>query len=123
MIKDDAHQMRGDAKIYSLHRYFLWAIHMNDLFKAALLERGPIDLRAWTKESIRAFEYMSYWHAGLFVVVEGWQSLGLHDSVLDKLLASPNVGLLKRFRNAVFHYQKNFLDQRFVDMVREGQNA
>jgi hypothetical protein len=36
---------------------------------------------------------------------------------------SPNVRLLKRFRNAVFHYQKNFLDQRLMDMVREGQNA
>jgi hypothetical protein len=96
---------------------------MNALFTAVLLENGRLDLRAWTKESIRAFEYMSYWYAGLFVVVEGWQGLELHDSVLDKLLASPNVGLLKRFRNAVFHYQKNFLDQRLVDMVRQGQDA
>ena len=123
MTRNDSLHSVGDAEIFSLHRYFLWAIHMNALFTASVTEKARLDLRAWTKESIRTFEYMSYWYAGLFVVVEGWKTLELHDSNLDRLLSSPNVGLLKRFRNAVFHYQENFLDQRLMDMVHEGQNA
>jgi hypothetical protein len=96
---------------------------MNGLFTATLQDKGRLDLRAWTKESIRALEYMSYWYAGLFVVIEGWKALKLRDAALETLLRSPNVALLRRFRNAVFHYQKNFLDHRLVEMVSEGQNA
>lgn len=35
------------------------------------------------------FHYMSYWYAGLFVVVEGWRDLGLQDAEIDGLLESP----------------------------------
>ena len=50
----------------------------------------------------RAFMYLSYWYAGLFVVCEGWQELKLSDPEIDGLLASPNLELLKRFRNGVY---------------------
>ena len=57
--------------------------------------------------------FMSYWYGGLYVVIEGWLELGLHDATIDQLLSSPNVGLLKRYRNGVFHFQKEFVDARF----------
>lgn len=30
--------------------------------------------------------YMSYWYAGLYVVIEGWQKLKLQDMAIDTLL-------------------------------------
>jgi hypothetical protein len=50
---------------------------------------------------------MSYWYAALYVVIEGWRDLGLADATIDALLQSPNVDLLKRYRNGVFHFQKD----------------
>ena len=41
----------------------------------------------------------------LYVVIEGWREAKLSDSTIDQLLKSSNVKLLKRFRNAVFHFQ------------------
>lgn len=66
---------------------------------------------------------MSYWYASLFVVIEGWGDLGLKDSEIDKLLESKNVDLLRRYRNGVFHFQKDYWDNRFTGFIIEGQNC
>ena len=60
---------------------------------------------------------MSYWYGGLYVVVEGWQELGLNDATINPLLASPNVALLKRYRNGIFHFQKDYIDERFHNFM------
>ena len=51
----------------------------------------------------RAFMYLSYWLAGLYVVSEGWQELKLSDPEVDALLKSPHLEKLKRFRHGVCH--------------------
>lgn len=48
---------------------------------------------------------MGIFHGLVYVVIEGWKEIGLSDPEIDKLLASPNVDLLRRFRNGVFHFQ------------------
>lgn len=58
---------------------------------------------------------MSYWYGGLYVVIEGWKSLKLHDPKIDQLLKSPNVALLKQYRNGTFHFQKNWFDKKLTD--------
>jgi hypothetical protein len=50
---------------------------------------------------------MCLWYGMLFVVIEGWQESRLTDLEIDRLLTSPNVSLLKRFRNGMFHFQKD----------------
>ena len=67
--------------------------------------------------------YMSYWYGGLYVVIEGWKQLGLSDSKIDLLLKSKNVGLLKRYRNGVFHFQRNYDDKRFLNFITQGENC
>ena len=67
--------------------------------------------------------YMSYWYGGLYVVIEGWQALKLSDPVIDPLLQSPNVDLLRRYRNGVFHFQKKYYDNRFIDFITDGKNT
>ncbi len=85
-----------------------------------ILQRDP----SLTKTSeIEGFLYMSYWYAGLYVVVEGWRTLNLTDPVIDRLLQSENTDLLKRYRNGVFHFQSDYDDERFLAFVRDGNDS
>lgn len=87
---------------------------------AGQVKNGPA---AFTNEDIEANLYMSYWYAGLYVVIEGWRQLRLSDPLIDEFLKSQNVGLLKRYRHGVFHFQRNYFDKRFTDFMAEGQSA
>jgi hypothetical protein len=104
-------------ELFTLHRYFIWANRMRTHFYDLLAkERDPSTGTA----QIESFLYMSYWYAGLYVVIEGWQELHLSDSVIDGLLQSPNVKLLRRYRNGVFHFQSDYNDQRFEEFMTQG---
>ena len=51
----------------------------------------------------------------IYVVVEGYRELQLKDETIDALLTNIDfVDHLRRFRNAVFHFQKVPLDERLV---------
>jgi hypothetical protein len=82
--------------------------------------KGTIDPE---KFKIESFLYMSYWYGGLYVVIEGWQELKLSDTVINGLLQSSNVDLLKRYRNGVFHFQKQYYDNRFIEFMSEGKDS
>jgi hypothetical protein len=101
-------------ELMTLHRYFIWAnrmrTHFDDILAQPLIGTAEIE----------SFLYMSYWYGGLFVVIEGWKALQLSDSMIDGLLASPNVELLRRYRNAVFHFQQDYIDQRFLEFMTQG---
>ncbi len=52
--------------------------------------------------------FQGMWFALLFVVVEGYQYLGIRDKQLDRLLRKKdNVDLLRRYRDAQFHSQED----------------
>ncbi len=70
---------------------------------------------------IKFFIYSSQWLASLYVVVEGWLSLNEHDERIDILLSTYDdyVLMIKRCRNAVYHYQKNILDNRVETAVSD----
>ena len=108
----------GDRSlIITLHRYFIWANRMRTHFDE-VLSRGELDGKA----EIESFLYMSYWYGGLYVVIEGWRELGLTDNAIDDLLQSRNVKLLQRYRNGVFHFQRKYHDQRFLDFMSQGED-
>lgn len=48
--------------------------------------------------------YMDMWYSSLFVVIEGWRELYIDDNIINELLKSENVDLLRKYRNSVFHY-------------------
>ncbi len=127
-------------KLLTLHRYFVWAGEMhsqllrifmrgNDQRTVPVLRRVMKDIAKmkWPSKSkldpLRTFLYLSYWYASLYVVIEGWNDLGLHDPSVDPLLRSPNVDLLRRYRNAVFHYQGRYYDEKFMTLMRAGQDV
>lgn len=103
-----------------LHRYFIWANRMRIYFDEVLKKHteGKIDEHRFGIESMM---YMSLWYGLLYVVVEGWESLKLNDAVIDELLKSSNTDLLKRYRNATFHYPKKrqYHDDRFEKFFKE----
>jgi hypothetical protein len=110
-----------DMHFASLYRYFIWADRLREYFERAI----PKDLRT-SVESTWANDYglfMAHWYGALYVVVEGWKNMALEDAVINKLLESPNVELLKRFRNGAFHFQKEYLDHRFVDFWNDSKQT
>jgi hypothetical protein len=56
-------------------------------------------------------------------VIEGWRQLRLTDPKIDPLLLSPNVRLLKKYRDGVFHFQKNYFDDRFLGFIKAGDSV
>lgn len=113
-------------EMMSLHRYFIAADQMRRRFYGLISQHAAKHGGAptyagegWNENWI----FMSYWYGGLYVVVEGWRDLRLVDEEVDRLLASPNVGLLKRYRNGVFHYQRQYFDKRFVELIRDGTDV
>ena len=121
----DAKALRSAT--FTLHRYYMWAnrmrVHMEEKLPtySEQLKRDKNDI--WTTEGIETFMYMSYWYSGLYVVIEGWRALKLSDPNVDSLLSvTKNVELLKKYRNGVYHYQKNYFDNRFVNLMTKGQN-
>ncbi len=71
------------------------------------------------------FALMSAWYASLWVVVEGWRDIPLSDPSVDELLSSNRryVELLRRYRNAVFHYQATFGGTKLMEFLREGKSS
>jgi len=110
--------------LVSLHRYYIWANRMRTHFYDLIprIENNPEQDR-FSEDVIEAEIYMSFWYGELYVVIEGWKVLGLSDPAVDDLLASPNVQLLKRYRNGTFHFQKDYFDERFLGFIRDGNDA
>src|SRR3990167_9866665 len=112
-------------EIITLHRYFIWADRMKVHFDTVLknLSSRPKDGNFLTKkEGIETFMYMSLWYGMLYVLIEGWFKLDLHDEKIDFLLQSENVKLLKTYRHGVFHFHKEYYDQKFLKLMGDGQD-
>ncbi len=110
---------RNNEELLSLHRYYIWANRMRTHFDEILASGTS----ATGQGEIESVLYMSYWYGGLYVVVEGWKELGLTDAAVDRLLESPNVDLLRRYRNGVFHFQRQYNDQRFMEFITQGTDV
>lgn len=108
--------MTESETIITLHRYYIWANKMRDHFDLLINTKNQIEEYRY---EIEAVMYMSLWYACLYVVIEGWQELRLSDDVVNKLLESEYVQKLKRYRNGVFHFQKEYKDIRFEELDKE----
>lgn len=123
---------KREAAIHTLHRYFIWTNRMRNHLEETISSQGPIPdttpaMSAAEKEAaeraargwfLPVFFYASYWFAGLYVVTEGWRALGLFDPGVDALLDPTFLGLLRRYRNGIFHYQPTYFDERVLELVQ-----
>jgi hypothetical protein len=101
----------------------MWCDQMKNHFEETVLQTGNIsDLHS--PDGAKVFMYMSYWYASLYVVVDGWKILKLVDSRVDALRSSSkNLHLLREYRNGVFHFQRKYLDNKFLDLMRLNKDA
>jgi len=103
-------------KLLALHRYYIWANRFREHFEGTLSVFPPIE----HSEELFISDYglfLSHWYAALYVVIEGWGEIELSDPQIDLLLCSENIDLLKRFRNGIYHYQQNYCDPRFFNLL------
>jgi hypothetical protein len=115
------------SSLASLHRYFMAANKMRICFQKIF--KDPDFLKKYEGQNplvtllvMHADDYgifMFYWYAGIYVVIEGYQELGLEDPIIDNLLKSPNVAYLKRCRNGTFHFQKDYLSSKLQEFMAQ----
>ena len=107
-------------RIFAWTRYVFWAeieCQQYDAYERAEDEPtfGP------------ATVLMLQFYAALWVAIEGWRQCPLSDETVDELLTDvafeENVQLLRRFRNGVYHYQPDLINERLLAFLREGELA
>jgi hypothetical protein len=109
----------NDDEVLNLYKYFIWADSMKTAYEN-FLDRNLREIIPVAKFEAEYNLFISYWFASLYVVIEGWHELNLKDKAIDSLLKSPNVKLLRRYRNGVFHFQRDYFDERFMGFLRDG---
>ena len=101
-------------EIIALHKHWCTA----DAVKQFVSSRIPVVAKLdKTLEDLgqqhSIFLRMSVWYALVYVVVEGYLNLKPNDGAIDTLLGeSAKVENLRRFRNAVFHYQDDLFSSK-----------
>jgi hypothetical protein len=86
--------------------------------------RHFVDERSLHGSGPDSWMYLSVWFALLNTTIEGWQELRLTDTVIDPLLeSSENIALLKRYRHGVMHFQRQYWDARFDEMISKPATA
>jgi len=107
-------------RIYAWARYVFWAeveCRQYDAYERPE-EESPVGVGT---------VLMLQFYAALWVAVEGWRECPLSDETVDELLTDPafdqNVQLLRRFRNGVYHYQPDLINERLLAFFREGEHA
>ena len=61
--------------------------------------------------------FMYYWYASLYVVIEDFQKLQLNDPAIEAIVQSPNANALRRCRKAVFHFRPSYLSARSLERI------
>lgn len=105
--------------VLTLYRYFAYATHMRSMFRR---ETDPEWFKMFTKDESGLLMffysppgiYFLYSYAGIYLVIEGWRDLGLKDNKIEELIESPFVDSLRLFRNATFHYQREFISWKHL---------
>ena len=112
--------------LIALHRHWLLA----DAVRVVLKQKTATAVQE--EKSIKKFglEYVAFgekasmlcrmqvWYSLLYVVVEGYLALGEKYEPLDEVLAKDEyVSLLRRYRNATFHYQADVLNDKLIEFL------
>jgi hypothetical protein len=116
-----------DHQIFALQRYFCWACSFKRGYQVELpnyshLLEERIDCDP--DESLAMFfvspagRDMMFWCSMLYVVYEGWKvNCGFSDPEIGALEDERKLKLLKEFRNATFHYQKDYFTPKYFKFM------
>lgn len=111
-------------ELLSFTKYSSWADLQKTTFQEEVNRIVADDSEAAREHERRWFGFLSYWYASLYVVIEAWDELKFSDPVVDQLLAVPNMRqFLRRYRNAVFHFQGCMTTPKLLDFLSEGEKS
>jgi hypothetical protein len=115
-----------NKKLIALHKHWSTADSIkeqmlfkdfNSIFSTA--ESSSLDLIALSKFWSCSLQ-LCVFYALLYVVVEGYKDNEIHDDKIEELLSNEKkVDYLRRFRNAVFHYQEDPINKKLLDFLEE----
>ncbi len=113
--------MKIRKDIVTLYRYYSLAVYMRKCFQREMDDGWGEALVRGDLSPIMLFYSppgicLMYMYSALYVVIEGWKDLGLNDPKIDDLIQSPFVDRLRRFRNATFHYQKDIISLKHLEL-------
>jgi hypothetical protein len=102
-------------RVLSWARYLCWAEELRQAYEAT----GAEDETSGTG----TMGIIAHYYGSLFVVIEGWEEIGLKDAVIESLLRHPAAykDLLRRFRNGAFHYRPSVIDHKTLGIMKKGE--
>lgn len=108
--------LQQDQNVAVWARYLSWSDVHRRRFDDYIQEDGP---NTGPDHVLRFFLHIGQWYASLWVVVEGWQTLGFEDHLVSALLANPKgySDLLRRCRNGVYHFQPDFIEPKMAAIL------
>jgi hypothetical protein len=110
-----------NIKLVALHKHWITADSIKQFMLAEMPANGAEGLSPELLKMAQMHSMgtrLSVFYALIFVVVEGYQELKLTDKTIDDLLLKTEfVDALRRFRNAVFHYQGDPLSSKLMDFL------
>lgn len=120
--------MNNDSivKLAALHRHWIIADSVRVVLqqKTVTPEQEERAIKQFGVEYVAFGEHasmvcrMQVWYSLLYVVVEGYRELGQEYQPLEEVLAMAEyVDLLRRFRNATFHFQADPLNDKLIDFL------
>lgn len=113
-------------KLAALHRHWIIADSVRVVLqqKTVTPEQEEQAIKQFGVEYVAFGEHasmvcrMQVWYSLLYVVVEGYRELGQEYQPLEEVLAKAEyVDLLRRFRNATFHFQADPLNDKLIDFL------
>jgi hypothetical protein len=107
-------------RLMALHKYFLNADFLRDVFMRRL-HRKEKPTEVDFVSSMDDVVALSLWYATVYVVIEGWREAQLADPEVDALLADAKTEHLRRFRNQVFHYQREYDNPKLLEFLGHSQ--
>ena len=108
-----------EPKQIALYRHWCRANAIRYVLFKERSEVSPTpDKLTQTAELFSRILRLEVFYALVYVVIEGYKELGCKYDKVDTLLEqSEYVERLRRFRNAVFHYQDDLINQKMLEFV------
>lgn len=116
------------VKLAALHRHWILADAIRVVLqqKTTTPAQEELAIKRFGPEYIAFGEHasmvcrMQVWYSLLYVVVEGYRELRQSYEPLEVVLAKEEyVDLLRRFRNATFHFQRDPLNDKLIDFLEK----
>jgi hypothetical protein len=120
LVQEKIEQRPISISILSLHTHWITADAVKERIRfdvKSAEDQIPKELEALGQQMSK-IQTLVVFYALFYVVIEGYRELKLEDESIKVLLGKNDYeDRLRRFRNAVFHFQKHPFDRRLIEFL------